>query len=150
MTGKQIAIGAASAIVAAGALAYIIQSQTGGQGPARTPDELVSFDLGAPAFFVCEACGATSKGTQRPTPYACTKCSKEAVVESVRLKCGACGKTLEAYRRRTVMSKDGKRPVGVETRIGDGPWQAGTPAPKCPGCGNADPARLQPVLPTAF
>ena len=150
MTGKQIAIGAAAVVVAAGALAYSIMTQTGGDGPAQTPQELVSFDLGAPAFFVCEECGAASKGTQRPTPYACTKCSKEAVVESVRLKCGSCNKTLEAFRRRTVMSKDGKRPVGVETKTGDGAWQAGTPAPKCPGCGNTDSARLQPVLPSVF
>jgi len=148
---KQIAVGIVAILVAVGALAYIIKSQTSSDGPTETPEELVSFELGALAFFVCEECGAQTTGTQRPTPYTCTKCGKEAVVESVRLKCAACGKTFEAYRRRTIMSKDGKRPVGVETKAADGAWKRGVkPAVKCPGCGNADPATLLPAIPRGF
>jgi hypothetical protein len=149
--GKKALVAIAAIAVAAGALAYIIWSQTSREGPAATPDELVSFELGAPAFFVCEACGAQTTGTQRPTPYPCAKCGKEAVVESVRLKCGACGKTFEAHRRRTVMSADGRRAVGVETKAGGGAWQrAQKPAAKCPGCDNDDPARLSPAVPMGF
>jgi len=119
--------------------------------PAQTPEELVSYDLGAPTWFVCEACGARSTGVQRPTPFQCTKCGKEAVVETVRSKCEACGKTFELFRRRTIMSKGGKRPIGVEIKMPDGQWERGKkPVVKCPGCGNTDAAKLQPVLPSAF
>jgi len=151
MSGKQIAIGVVAVLVIVGAGVWIVRSQTSGEGPAETPEELVSFELGAQAFFVCEACGAETTGSQRPTPFECPKCGKKTVVESVRYKCGACGKTFEAYRRRTVMSKDGKRAIGVETKVAGGDWVRGKKPPlKCPGCGNDDPAKLQPVYPIGF
>jgi len=151
MSGKQIAIGVVAVLVIVGAAVWIVRSQTSDQGPSETPEELVSFDLGAPAWFVCEGCGAETAGSQRPTPFECAKCGKKAVVESVRYKCEACGKTSEVYRRRTIMSPDGKRPVGVETKTAGGAWQRGVkPAVKCPSCGNEDPTKLTPALPAGL
>ena len=148
MSGKQIGIGVVAVLVIVGAGVWIVRSQTSDEGPAETPEELVAFELGAQAFFVCEACGAETTGSQRPTPFECPKCGKKTVVESVRYQCGACGKTSEICRRRTIMSADGKRPMGVETKAAGGEWRRrARPAVKCPGCGNEDPAKLTPALP---
>lgn len=135
-------------VVIVGAAAYIVKTQRASDGGGRLPEELISFELGAPAFYVCDDCGQETTSTQRPTPFACPKCGKQAMVESVRYQCTACGKTFEARRQRTIMSKDGKRPVGLEMKTEDGKWDRATKlAPKCPGCGNADPAKLKPVVP---
>jgi len=68
-------------------------------------------DLGAIATFACEACGAHAQSSFRPTPFACPQCGKVAMVESSQQQCLACNKTFEAFRRRSVMSSDGKRLV---------------------------------------
>jgi len=145
---KQLAIAVVAIAVIAGAAVYIVKAQRDSDGGARLPEELISFELGAPAFYVCDECGHEATSTQRPTPFACPKCNKQAMVESVRYQCAACGKTFEARRQRTIMSKDGKRPVGLEMKTAEGKWERATKlVPKCPGCGNADPAKLKPVVP---
>jgi len=141
-----VAVVALVVIVAAGG--YILRTQFSGGGAGSTPEEMVAFELGAPAFYVCEACKATHAQSQRPTPFKCPKCGKEAMVESVRYTCGGCGKVVEVFRRRTIMSSDGKRPVGFEIKMPGGEWQrTKPPKPTCPACGNDDPATLQPKVP---
>jgi hypothetical protein len=106
--------------------------------------------MGVLVFYVCEDCKDESVGSMRPTPYKCEKCGKEAVVQSVRFKCGSCGKEFEGWRSRTIMSPDGKRPVGFETKRGDGPWQRLTKmVPKCPGCGAEGNDKVRLLFPNA-
>jgi hypothetical protein len=71
------------------------------------------------------------------------------MVESARFECLGCKTAFEAFRRRSVMSSDGKRPVAFEVKLPGGTWErvSGRPAVKCPKCGNAEPAKLRPAAP---
>jgi len=146
---KQIAIAVVAVAVIVGAGIYIAQSNGDSEGGAQLSDELIQFNLGEPAFYVCDECGHEVTSTQRPTPFACPKCGKNAMVESVRYTCTACDKTFEVQRRRTIMSKDGKVPVGLEMKMPDGTWTRATkPEPRCPGCGCSDPTKLKLTVPS--
>jgi endogenous inhibitor of DNA gyrase (YacG/DUF329 family) len=73
---------------------------------------------------------------------------RRAEVAAHAAKCAACGKSFEAHRRRTIMSKDGKRLVGFEIKKSGGDWErVKKPPVKCPGCGKENAANLKLVYP---
>lgn len=148
MRSKPVGILAAAVILVCAVI--LVRSQCSRDLPARPDDEgEVLMDLGALALFQCEACGKETTGSFRPTPFECPACGKKAVVESARYQCAACKAEFEAFRRRSVMSDDGKRPVAFEVKLpGSDAWERMKHPPvKCPKCGNEDPAKLLPAPP---
>lgn len=147
MRSKPVAV--VAALIVAVCLVTILRGQCS-RTPARSYDDegTLLMELGALTTYLCEECGAQSVESFRPTPFKCRACGKEAVVESGRYECLACEKTFEAFRRRSVMSSDGKRPVAFEVKLPGGAWQRMKQPPlKCTHCGNEDAGRLRPVAP---
>lgn len=139
-----VAVVAIVVIVAAG---YLILRQVGdGAAPNTVDDKLALYGPPEPVYYVCDECGAESTGYLRGTPFACAKCQKKAVVESVRYRCGACGKQVEVWRKRLAADQS-----GYEFKLPGAAWQAmeQAPQPKCPGCGNHDAASLRRLFPPA-
>ena len=141
------AVAAVALVAIAGALIALCCRGSGGRHPPPESD-LRLIDLGAMVFYVCDDCGHESAGSFRPTPYPCEQCRAEAVVESVRYRCTRCDRAFELCRRRAVMSRDGKRPVGFEIKEADGSWRrSDSLEPKCPFCDTTDAATLERLRP---